>query len=608
MSGRRSDPIAETEQTQEWPIPQVGISPVTGVEGALTWGSLNKFDQDSRWVIGDADLDDMINVFPQLGQLKMTPNKSAIVATLPSPMIWQSAQILNGNLFTYYLCQNGHIYQVATNGAITDVYAGGTFTQSGTLGGVGSQSITGLTSTANMFVGMGVSGANIPANSKITIINSATAITINNTETGGGTETITFTLPLLATSQPCDISDWQGTQILISDSVAQVLYAWNGSTLTAALSGQPATFIAVYSNRVWLLNGISITWTQGGTYNSLAGDAGSAKITDASLTNPIICAYAIQSALYLFGSNWTASISNLLDQGAPAVLTFQFTILSAQIGIISKWGVIAFGNTIYFANAYGIWQLQGSAPVKVSSGLDGFFQNLNLANSTFAGAYGEIASLSCIFWVAYYNGDSNVAAGYTVFGLTVNNQLFRLVQGNINFITGLVSSAITNNIPQVWATDGTNIFLLFQDFATPITANINTKIWDMGSKIQFKTYDYAALFMVIASAVTVTLQPIASTGLAVSAPQTKQFNPNVGQWINAFGVQGQWQNAALTLGNWQGVTIASFNVFQFNLSGTGPQRAIGLNITLLGAGVVLQALVIGWKRTKSGRHIALTDI
>jgi hypothetical protein len=121
MAGRQ-DPLQQTEEMQEWPIPQVGVSPVTGVQGALTWGALNKFDQASRWVIGDADVDDLINVFPQLGQLQMIPTAAPAVATLASPMVWQSAQILNGNLFTYYLCQNGHIYQVSTGGTITDLY------------------------------------------------------------------------------------------------------------------------------------------------------------------------------------------------------------------------------------------------------------------------------------------------------------------------------------------------------------------------------------------------------------------------------------------------------------------------------------------------------
>lgn len=604
---RREDPIAETEQINEWPIPQVGVSPVTGVQGALTWGSLNKFDADSRWVIGDADLDDMINAFPQLGQLQMTPNKSAVIATLASPMVWQSAQILNGNLFTYYLCQNGHIYQVSTSGTIIDIYAAGIFSQTGTES-IGSPIITALTSTANMYVGMSVTGTGIPANTKILSIDSATQIHITNNATANGAQTLTFSPPLFSTSPASDITDWQGTQIIFSDPAAQNVYAWNGTTFSLAIGNQPASYIAVFGNRLWLLNGSTITWTNGGTYNSLAGDSGTAIITDSSATNPIIGAFAIQSALYLFGSNWIATITNLVDQGAPAVLTFQFTILEAQIGIISKWSVVAFGNTLYFANAYGLWQLQGSNPVKMSVGLDGFFQNINFANSSFAGAYGEIASMSCIFWSAYYNGDSNVAAGYTLFGLSTNNQLFRLVQGNIKFITGMVSSAITNNVPEVWATDGTNIFLLFQDFSSAITANINTKIWDMGSKIQFKTYDYTALFMVISSAVTVTLQPIASSGLPVASAVSKVFNPNTGDWINAAGVQDDWINAALTLGDWQGVTIAAFNVFQFNLSGTGPQRAIGLNITLLGAGVVLQALVIGWKRTKGARHTGPTDI
>lgn len=599
MPGRQ-DPLQQTEEIQEWPIPQIGVSPVTGVQGALTWGALNKFDQGSRWVIGDADLDDLNNMFPQLGQLQVTPTAAAAVATLASPMVWQSAQILNGNLFTYYLCQNGHIYQVSTSGTITDIYAAGTFTQSGTLS-TSSALITGLSSTANMYVGMLVSGTGIPANSHITVINSSTSITINNTPTVNSAETLTFAPPLFSTSPQCDISNWQGTNILISDEVAQNVYSWNGSVFSVALTGQPATYIAVFGNRLWLLNGLSITWTNGGTFNSLSGDAGSGMITEADCTNPILGGFAVQSSLYLFGSNWIGTITNLVDTGAPAVLTFTFTVLTAQVGIISKWSVVSYGNTLYFANAYGLWELQGSQPQKVSAGLDGFFQNLNLTNSTFAGAYGEIEAMPCCFWTAYYNGDANTAAGYTIFGVTSNGQLFRLTQGNTKFITGLVSSAITNNIPQVWATDGTNIYLLFQDFSTAITSNINTKIWDMGSKIQYKTYDYLAIFAVVSSAATITVQAIGSNGQTIGSPVSQSVNPSTGEWINQFGILGQWENNSSVLGNWIGTAVSQFIVFQFNLSDTGPQRALGINITLLGAGIVFHALVVGWKRTKRGR-------
>lgn len=595
----RGDPLQLTEELQEWPIPQVGVSSVTGVQGALNWGALNKFDQASRWVIGDADLDDLINVLPQLGQLEMTPSAAATVATLISPMIWQSAQILNGNLFTYYLCQNGHIYQVSTSGTITDLYTAGTFSQTGTLNG--TTSVTGLSSTANMYVGMLVSGTDIQSGTKISVINSGTAITLSLAATGSGSFSLTFAPPLFSTNPPCDITNWQGTNILISDPVAENVYSWNGTTFSAALTNQPADFIAVFSNRVWLFFGLSISWTNGGTFNSLSGDAGSGMITEADCTNPILGGFAIQSALYVFGSNWIATITNLVDTGSPAVLTFTFTVLSAQVGIISKWSVVSYGNTLYFANAYGFWELQGSTPVKLSSGLDGFFQNLNLTNSSFAGAYGEIQSMPCVFWCAYYNGDNNVAAGYTIFGLTSNNQLFRIIQGNTKFVTGLVSSAITNNIPQVWATDGTNIYLLFQNFTSSITANINTKIWDMGSKIQYKTFDYLAIFGVISNAVTVTVQMIGTNGLSVGSSVSQSINPNTGEWENQFGVLGQWINNSATLGNWVGLTIAQFNVFQFNLSGAGPQRALGLNITLQGAGIVIHAFVIGWKRTKASR-------
>jgi hypothetical protein len=58
-----------------------------------------------------------------------------------------------------------------------------------------STSITGITSTAGLYVGMQISGTNIPGGSFITAINSATAITINQNVTAGnpGTQALTVT-------------------------------------------------------------------------------------------------------------------------------------------------------------------------------------------------------------------------------------------------------------------------------------------------------------------------------------------------------------------------------------------------------------------------------
>ncbi len=64
----------------------------------------------------------------------------------------------------------------------------------GTSTTINSTAITGVTSTSNLFVGMAISGTNIPAGSVITAITSPTTLTISEaaTATTAGTVALTF--------------------------------------------------------------------------------------------------------------------------------------------------------------------------------------------------------------------------------------------------------------------------------------------------------------------------------------------------------------------------------------------------------------------------------
>lgn len=59
--------------------------------------------------------------------------------------------------------------------------------------------VTGLSSTANLFVGMSVTGTNIPSDTTISTITSGTAITLSNAATGSATESITFSANVTVT-------------------------------------------------------------------------------------------------------------------------------------------------------------------------------------------------------------------------------------------------------------------------------------------------------------------------------------------------------------------------------------------------------------------------
>jgi hypothetical protein len=322
------------------------------------------------------------------------------------------------------------------------------------------------------------------------------------------------------------------------------------------------------------------------------------------MITPILGAVASLGVIMVFGSNWIGTISNLLVTGSPAVLTFTFVILSGAVGAFNRFGVIPFSNSFYFANNYGIWQLAGSSPTKISPQLDGFFTGLDFTKTNFSAAYVEIFNIPCLLWQAYYNGDLNVAAGYTLFGCTlvgnVPSQWFRMAQGTIKFISGLPAATVASGLPNGWGCDGTNIFPLLMDEVTQYTAQLDTKIWDFYSKIDVKTFDYAFISVLVTQPTTFVLSIVNESGNVVWGPMTRvSGGPSVGEWINSANVQGPWINTALVTGSWQGVASFVYVPLQFGL--TGGMRGLALNLAITGAAVIIQAIVIGYRRTGASR-------
>jgi hypothetical protein len=514
---------------EELQVPALGTSPITGVPNVVNWGGLNKFNTASRWVIGDAEADNLVNFLPQLQAFQQVPGPGTSIVTLPAPVIWAYADILNGNLFIYCLCTNGTMYQIST---------------------VGGQTTVG---------------------------------------TGFGT----------APNQ-VDIANWQGTNMLICDSSQNKIFNWNGTVLATVFAAQPGNFVAVYSGRLWIASGLTLTWTNAGTFNSLAGDSGAFAISDSGCANPIIGLLNAQGSLYVFGSNWIKTINNLVDIGSPLILTFQQPTISNQLSIINKWAICSVGPNIYFANNSGMYQLSGSTTTKLSTPLDGFFQNL--VTSSFSASYGRILNKECVFWNINWSGDGN----NNVFGVTTDGVWFRVIPvngtgaGSVAWITGQVASIVTNNNPIVYMIDPSgSIFNLFGSTTATVTSIFNSKIWDFFSKLASDWFTDFAVQYVITGASSLTITEVGDEGniqgpATPAGPLTITHNPNLGMWQNAFNVVGQWINNSLVSGNWQGTVTFEFILDQVTVP--FQDRGFGVNLTFVGTAIVVHAFSITYRK------------
>lgn len=464
-----------------------------------------RVSSQSRWSIDDTQYDDLQNWLPMGRLLQQIPANGATIATLASTAIWISAQPLNQATYIFCLCNNGHIYQVALGGTITDV-------------------------------------------------SGATSMSANS-----------------------DIANWQGTIILFTDLNASKIYSWNGTTFATVFTSQPAQWICVFSGRLWMANQSTVTFTAAGTYNSLSGDSGSFVITDTDCPPPIRVISPYAGSLFIGGYQWYQIVAGLYDSGQPAVLQFQKNTLTDEAGIYTKWSFLPFGYGLYYASLYGIWNLLGSQPQFISEPIGAFFQNAQLANSSFSAAYGQVLGIPCLMWQLY----DTPSATYRVWGMSQDRQQwFSVTQGNIFFIT--YGTDQTNGQQKVWAVDSSgNIFQMFAGTGN-VTSKIQTKLWSFGSRIREKSIIRAGAELVVTGAATVSLVAL-DEDLNQFTPPLQSTNPStVFTWTNN-SATFLWTNSGSPF-NWT-TRGTQYALMDFELPVT--VRKLGLNTTVTASGATL---------------------
>lgn len=145
-----------------------------------------------------------------------------------------NSPVLSGSIFMWpgitapagYLLMQGQEISRTTYSTLLGIF---TFQQSGTLTN-GVNTVSGLTDTSNMFIGMEVEGSNIPAATTIASIVDANNITLSANATASGSTAITFFIWGSGNgSTTFNLPDWRGRS---------PLGAGEGSGLTERIIGQ----------------------------------------------------------------------------------------------------------------------------------------------------------------------------------------------------------------------------------------------------------------------------------------------------------------------------------------------------------------------------------
>jgi hypothetical protein len=328
---------------------------------------------------------------------------------------------------------------------------------------------------------------------------------------------------------------WQDTPILIVDP-SKGYFSWDGTTLTTIDATKKATDIAVFEGRAWLVTAPrTITFTSPNTNNDFnaANGSGSVTISDSAFTGSIVRLLSALEQLWIVGNSAVNAITNVSTTGSPLTTTFSLTNIVSNVGSPYPSSVNAFFRTFIFLNHYGVYAIVGATPQKLSDKLDGLFNVLSLAgadNPSATFALYDIFHWACLVTLV----DPFSRGTFPVLMMFSQGKWFLARQGDsLKWIAGVPS---TTGDPQVWGTDGTNIYRLFAGAAIdPVPYLIKSKMFDFGEWTQVKHWDYFGLEFTSQNTVVNPTVVIENEQQQLVSP-TLVSPTNVLQFIGAGGV------------------------------------------------------------------------
>jgi hypothetical protein len=405
---------------------------------------------------------------------------------------------------------------------------------------------------------------------------------------------------LSGSGSQCD--QWKNTIILFIDSTGY--YSYDGTTfakITGAGVPTAGNSLAVYANRVWIVNARVLTVSALDDYTAAAftaaNGAATVNLTDPQIRSTVQRLKAQNGYLYLLSPTAINAISDVyVPTGAsPPTPQFSNQNIQALIGTDQPASVFPYDRNMMFASRYGVHNLFGVSAPKVSGDIDGTWQYLDFSQAI-SGGQVVVQNILCGAFLLKRASDP-VFGSNTVVALWYQrselNQLGASAATDIWWFANygaltFIVSGIKNNIPALFGFIGNKLYQLFGDTSTAPTVSIMTKLWPMEDEIARKECIVAGLeafFYLYGSALTLSLDTEnQSTALVV---------PSIagGLWINAIGTQGQWVNNGAVLGGWN---APSTYLLPADAKG-GFGHHVGLKLTSVGYSYELHLMALDYK-------------
>lgn len=312
----------------------------------------------------------------------------------------------------------------------------------------------------------------------------------------------------------------------------------NGAAALAIATIDPNVDLATFQGRLWVAQGRTVFFSAAGTYNDFTSvSAGNINLADDTLHSTIDALISANNFLYVFGENSINVFSDVRVTSTGSTL-FTNTNVSASVGSRRINTIFPYFRSLLFMNDYGIYALVGATTSKLSDALDGIFPLIDFTYPV-SGGQVLINNILCAAFNFYFNDP--IQGLRPVQAVFFDKKWFLTSQGT----TKLTSSVATAGGVKLYATNGTNLALLYSDTLSDIPSRLETALWPMGDIIRTKQ---ALKFGVEA---TLTLGGLINVTVDSETNSSPIYSlTNLVGWVNNSNQTITWENNSLVTVPW----------------------------------------------------------